>query len=214
METKHITTAATLKTAGSDAGSIEAAFVRFHNRDLDGDVILPTAFKDGQEVIMTWAHQWEHPIGKGVVRVEPDRAVFSGRLWLDTFDGEQAYKRIKNAGKLQQYSWGFQITDSNRGDFRGEPSRFIAGTELFEVSPVLIGAAGPGNTATLAIKHGRRDQRVTLTEHDVLVTQARLNGVYVPYAKSSPLYSPEDEIRCVVMEARETLARCDRAMGR
>lgn len=201
METKHITTAATLKTAGSDAGSIDAAFVRFNNRDRDGDVILPSAFEDGQEVIMTWAHDWTKPIGKGRVRVERDRAVFSGRLWLDTHDGEQAYRRIKNAGSLQQYSWGFQILDSDRGDFKGERVRFIKATELFEVSPVLIGAAGPGNTATLSVKDARGPLAHLSAEDRKAIDEAH-RRVY-----GFGINPTREDINRVVVEALVTQAR-------
>lgn len=78
MFTKHVTAPAHLKTAGADEGTISAVFSTFNVIDLDFDVTMPDAFTDGQEVMMVWSHDWTHPIGKGVVRVERDRARLNG----------------------------------------------------------------------------------------------------------------------------------------
>jgi HK97 family phage prohead protease len=125
--------------------------------DSDGDIVRSSAFTDGQEVPMVWSHDWTMPIGKGKVVVEPERAVFNGRLWLDTDDGVQAYRKIKNAGTLQEFSWGFRILDAEPGEQDGMPVRYITKAEVFEVSPVLVGANR--ETYTLAIKGRRRISR-------------------------------------------------------
>ena len=148
-ETKHVTTPATLKARGEE-GAVEAVFSTFGAVDRDGDVVLASAFTDGQPVAMTWAHDWSKPIGRGTVRVEPTRAVFVGKFWLDTDDGLQAYRKVKAMGELQQYSWGFRVLDSEPGRVDGRPVRFIKRAELFEVSPVLVGANS--QTGTLALK--------------------------------------------------------------
>jgi HK97 family phage prohead protease len=136
--------------AGDDApeGSLLAVFSTFDVADRDGDIVRASAFKEGQRVPMVWAHDWSKPVGDGTVRVEKGRAVFDGRFWLDTFDGEQAYKRVKNAGDLQEYSWGFRVTDTQpNSKISGYD---ITGAEVFEVSPVLVGANQ--HTQTLAVK--------------------------------------------------------------
>lgn len=150
-QTKHITTKASLTADGEEQGLIEAVFSVFDMIDSDGDVVTRSAFTNGQTVPMVWSHNWDMPIGKGKIRVEQDRAVFKGQLWLDTDDGLQAFRRIKNAAELQEYSWGFQITDAEPGKVDGRDVRFIKGTELFEVSPVLVGANR--QTQTLALKN-------------------------------------------------------------
>jgi HK97 family phage prohead protease len=152
FETKHVTTGATLKTEGDEAGRIAAVISTFDVVDHGGDVVLASAFTDGQEALMTWGHDWARPIGKGLIRVEPGRAVFDGRLWLDTVDGEQAYRKIRNAGDLQEYSWGFRILDADFAERDGQEVRVITRTEFFEASPVLKGE-GLG-TRTLALKSG------------------------------------------------------------
>jgi HK97 family phage prohead protease len=122
------------------AGSLQATFSRFGVVDRDGDLTLPSAFQDGQRVPMVWAHQWTEPVGDGTIRVLSDRAVFEGQFWTDTIDGEQAYKKVKRAGDLQEYSYGFQIRDAGPGTHDGQPVRVLKSLEVFEVSPVLVGA--------------------------------------------------------------------------
>ena len=151
-ETKHRTSGATLKDQGGEAGYLEAVISTFGVVDSDGDVVEPTAFTAGQEVPLVWDHDWSSPIGKGVVSVTDKHAIFTGRLWLDTFDGEQAYKRIKNAGTLQEYSWGFRILDADYAERDGRDVRVIKRTEMYEASPTLVGANR--QTGTLSIKSG------------------------------------------------------------
>lgn len=134
--------------AGDEAGSLRAVFSTFDIPDRDGDVVRASAFKNGQSVPMVWAHDWSRPVGKGVIRVEKDRAVFDGQFNLATEAGREAYEAVKFAGDLQEYSWGFRITDTQDNTaIRGFD---ITGAEVFEVSPVLVGANQ--YTQTLAVK--------------------------------------------------------------
>lgn len=150
MFKKHTRAPITLKAEGDGAGTISAVFSTFNTIDSDGDVVMPSAFTEGQEVPLTWSHDWSNPVGKGIVRVQPDRAVFEGQFWLDTTDGEQAYRKVKNAGSLQEFSWGFRVLESEPGTFEERAVRFIKRAEVFEVSPVLVGANR--DTYTLDIK--------------------------------------------------------------
>ena len=61
------------------AGEGRGRFSVFGLTDSEGDQLVPGAFKAGQEVPMVWAHQWDRPVGRGVVRVEHGQAVFAGR---------------------------------------------------------------------------------------------------------------------------------------
>jgi HK97 family phage prohead protease len=136
--------------ADAPAGSLQATFSRFHTVDRDGDLTLPSAFEDGQRVPLVWSHQWTQPVGDGTIRVLPDRAVFEGQFWTDTIDGEQAYKKVKRAGDLQEYSYGYIIRDAGPGTHDGQPVRVLKSLEILEVSPVLKGAGV--NTGTEHIK--------------------------------------------------------------
>lgn len=138
---------------GSADGAVEAIFSTFGVIDSDADIVLASAFTPGQQVPMVWAHDWQRPVGKGSVRVERDRAVLDGMFFLDTTAGLDAYRTVKAMGDLQEWSWGFRVTDADYGEVDGQSVRYIKGTELYEVSPVLVGANR--DTATLAIKgHG------------------------------------------------------------
>ena len=166
LDTKHITTAAEWKADGP-VGSLRAVISTFDVVDMDGDVVAATAFKDGQAVPMVWAHDWSRPIGKGVVRVEAKRAVFDGQLFMDTPDGQYAYNTIKGLAELQEYSWGFRILEAEPVTVNGQDARRITSTEVYEASPVLVGAAGRGRTRTLSLKDGLSAWAapMSLTEH-------------------------------------------------
>lgn len=149
MDIKRIRAALTLKQDG-DEGAVQAVFSTFNVVDKDGDIVLPSAITHGQQVPMTWHHDWATPVGKGAIRVEEDRAVFDGHFFLETEAGQEAYKTVKAMGALQEWSWGFRIIDAAFEQRDGEFIRIIKRTEVFEVSPVLVGAGE--NTHTLAIK--------------------------------------------------------------
>ena len=148
-ETKHLPVSLILK-ADQEEGTVQAVFSTFNVLDKDGDIVMPTAFTHGQAVPMVWHHDWASPVGKGVIRVEETRAVFDGAFFMDTQAGQEAYKTVKAMGELQEWSWGFRITDAAYEQRDGEFVRLIKRATLFEVSPVLVGA-GEG-TYTLAIK--------------------------------------------------------------
>jgi HK97 family phage prohead protease len=122
------------------AGSLQATFSTFGTVDRDGDVTLPSAFQDGAAVPMVWSHDWHRPIGRGTIRVLPDRAVFDGAFFTKTAWGRDAYETVKEMGDLQDYSYGFQILDSAGGTHDGAPVRVLKSLQVFEVSPVLVGA--------------------------------------------------------------------------
>jgi HK97 family phage prohead protease len=150
-DVKHITTSAEFKADGP-TGSLRAVISTFDVVDMDGDVVAASAFTDGQAVPLVWAHDWSRPIGKGAIRVEANRAVFDGQLFLDTADGLNAFNTIKGMGDLQEYSWGFRILDAEPVSKQGVDARCITKAEVFEASPVLVGAAGRGRTRTLSLK--------------------------------------------------------------
>lgn len=136
----------------TEEGRVKALFSVFGIVDRDGDVVEASSFKDGQVVDMTWHHDWKDkgPIGEGVIRVTPEGAIFDGQFWLDDEDGLKAYKKVKRRGDRQEWSWGFNVTDHAYEKRDGKSVRVIKGTEVFEVSPVFVGANQM--STTLAIK--------------------------------------------------------------
>jgi hypothetical protein len=135
-------------------GSFRATFSRFDVVDRDGDVTLADAFTRGQEVrIAQWGHNWGAPaVGKGAIDFDGERAWVDGAFFLDTTAGKDTYLAVKNLGTLQEWSYGFEIKDRSFGEFGDPPQQvqFLRRLEVFEVSPVMLGA-GVG-TGTDAIK--------------------------------------------------------------
>ena len=176
MDRKDFTATATLKASAgaADEGTLEATFSRFGVIDRDGDVVLASAVPTNTDIMMVWNHRWDMPIGRGVIRNDGQRAIFSGRFFLETTAGMEAYKTVKASGNLQQYSWGFQVLDSEWGNKDGRKVRFIKQTLPIEVSPVLIGSNQ--HTGTLQIKEANRTD-VDGLERDHLLVLARLRGL-------------------------------------
>lgn len=139
-----------LWTPDGAEGSLKAVFSTFNTPDKDGDVVLQSAFTDGQHLELCWAHDLSRPIGDGVVRVHPDRAEFDGRFWLDTDDGLQSYRKVKNRGARQEYSYTYEPLEAEQGLVDGKEVRVLRKLDVWEVSPVFRGAGV--NTRTEAIK--------------------------------------------------------------
>lgn len=135
-------------------GLVEAKFSTYDVIDSDGDVTVKGAFTDGQEVrISAWNHgSWQGalPVGKGVIHDEGDGAVMKGQFFLDTVAGSEHFAVVKALGDLQEWSYGFNVLDSEKGQKDGQSVRILKGLDVTEVAPVLKGA-GIG-THTLVVK--------------------------------------------------------------
>lgn len=132
-------------------GHLEAVFSRFNVIDHDGDITLADAFTPGETVRLLPAHDWTHyAIGKGTVRVEPDKALFDGDFFLSTTAGRDWYESVKALSDIQEFSYGFDILDSEMGTVDGQHVRILKKLRVHEVSPVTLGAGI--ETGVLAIK--------------------------------------------------------------
>jgi len=161
MENNKFNKSIEFKTTDDEKGSVEAVFSVFNNVDTDGDVVLPGSIKSGfkdNQVPMVFAHKWDQPIGKGVITSDDSKATFTGSFFMETEAGREAYNLAKEMGDLQEWSFGFRINDYESGKFKKDGTedeidvRFLKDLEVFEVSPVLVGANR--ETYTLAIKSG------------------------------------------------------------
>lgn len=132
-----------------EPGSVQAVFSTFGVLDSDNDIVLASAFTDGQPVPMTWSHRWEMPVGKGLVRVRENDALFDGSFFIETDAGQEAYKTVRAMGSLQEWSWGFRVIDAAYEQRDQEFVRVIKRAEVFEVSPVLVGAGVGTYTETI-----------------------------------------------------------------
>src|SRR5829696_6575608 len=130
MERKTLT----IELKADQPGHLEAVFSRFNVVDHDGDVTLPDAFEAGAPVRLLPAHDSAHyAIGKGVIRVDPDKAIFSGDFNLKTTAGRDWYESTKDLQDLQEFSYGFDVLDAEPGTVGGQPVRILKRLRVHEV---------------------------------------------------------------------------------
>jgi HK97 family phage prohead protease len=152
MEKKSFNTELEFKENADQTGQFKAVFSWFDVIDKHGDVTLPGAFEDGAKIkIASWGHRWENlPVGRGEIHQDEKKAWVDGMFFLDTESGLETYKTVKNLGDLQQWSYGFQVEESEDGTVDNKKVRILKKMTVFEVSPVFIGAGN--DTQTLTIK--------------------------------------------------------------
>ena len=142
-----------------DKRYIEAVFSLFDTIDSDNDVTKANALRSGytgNKVPLVWNHDWSKVIGRGIIETDNQKAVFKG-YFLDTEAGKEAYETVKAMQDMQQFSYGFQVMKSSKGnhiDSKGEevPVRVLEDVKVWEVSPVLVGAQQ--NSFVQALKSG------------------------------------------------------------
>lgn len=165
-----------VKITDESAGLVSAVFSTLNVKDSDGDVTLPGAFREGAEVrISAYNHaSWGAgmlPVGKGTIRTTDSEAILEGRFFLDTEAGRDTFTVVKELGSLGEWSYGFDVLDSEFGEHAGEPVQFLKSLEVHEVSPVILGA-GVG-TRTLSAKGRALDAPLDLPVSLVAAGQKR-----------------------------------------
>lgn len=135
-----------------DSGSFELAFSPTDKIDLDGDIVRREAIPDGIRLPLLQGHkQQEMAVGVGVVSHSDTHAILKGSF-IDSTAGRDARNTVKATADIQELSWGFSIKEANNIKVDGQDVREITKTIPHEVSLVLRGAAGIGNTGVLAVK--------------------------------------------------------------
>lgn len=135
-----------------EPGSVSAVFSTFDVIDHDQDVTVPGAFEENAPVrIAAWNHGWNQlPVGRGLIHSTEIEARMDGRFFLDTLAGKEHYLTVKALGDLQEWSYSFDILDSEFGEKDGQRVCFLRRLKVHEVSPVMLGAGI--DTRTLDIK--------------------------------------------------------------
>jgi HK97 family phage prohead protease len=171
MKTKTFRAAMEIKANGQP-GEFRAVFSTFNVIDHDGDVTLPGAFKDNAAVrISYWGHRWQDlPVGRGVIHQDEKQAWVDGVFFLETQAGKETYLTVKGLGDLQEWSYGYDILNSELGKQDGQDVRFLKALEVPEVSPVLLGAGI--DTRTEEIK----GMKAALPTHSTPTTDAAWDG--------------------------------------
>ena len=130
-----------IKAIDEVEGKVEAVFSVFNEIDSDGDVVMPDSIKSGygdNGVAMVWAHDWKNPIGRGEIVSDDSKAVFKGQFIMDTQAGRDAFNTVKAMGDLQQWSFGYEVLDSESGSFQKDgqntQARFLNDLKVWEVT--------------------------------------------------------------------------------
>lgn len=159
-------------------GEFEAVFAVLEVKDLDGDVTMKGAFEEGAEVrVSAYNHKsWDGvlPVGKGVIQEQGNQVTIKGRFFMDTEAGRDTFTVVKEMGDLQEWSYGYDTLEEERGTFKGKSANIIKKQKVYEVSPVILGA-GIG-TRTTAIKSLIEGDQETKQLNSTLFTYLRDAG--------------------------------------
>jgi hypothetical protein len=129
-------------------GAFRATFSTLNVIDLQGDVTLPGAFKNGAEVFVgAYQHEmWNLPPGKGAIDSDEETAWIDGEFFLDTTGGLDTYRTVKRAGGLMEWSYIFTVEEAEwadehrQGDDVFHDVRLLKSLDVWSVDPVLRGA--------------------------------------------------------------------------
>jgi len=138
-------------------GEVEAVFATLNVKDKDDDVTVPGAFTEGQQVVISsYNHKsWEGalPVGTATIHEVGNEVVMKGRFFLNTTGGRDTFEVVKELKDRQEWSYGFNVDDSEQGEFEGKSARILKKMSVFEVSPVMRGA-GVNTRTTYAKSFG------------------------------------------------------------
>lgn len=152
----------------TEEGVVKAAFAQTGVVDYDRDYTFPGAFPTKDLPISAYGHNsWPEkggllPAGKGSIREVGDLAVIEGKFFVDTTQGRDTYLTVKGMADLQEWSYGYDVTATADPPAGLKARRGIKVLDVFEVSPVLLGA-GIG-TRTLDIKGKRPETKSALDD--------------------------------------------------
>ncbi len=128
-----------------DSGRFEAVVLTYDTRDLDGDVVMSGAIPEGAPVAVSpYGHAsmgQAPPVGRATIGTRGNEGVASGKFFLNTTAGREAFTVVKEMGDAQEWSWGYDPLDFEHSDWNGQRARFLRQVKVYEVSPVLRGAS-------------------------------------------------------------------------
>ena len=137
------------KAGGDQPGYFKALVAVFNNVDDGGDRIIPGAFrkslKSNPRPPIIWSHQWQiPPIGQTLKARETESGLeIEGQLLLEDpgISGQYANSVLSGfkAGALKEFSFAFDVTDSEEVEEKGKTVRELKSLNVFEVGPTLIG---------------------------------------------------------------------------
>jgi HK97 family phage prohead protease len=170
---------ARVEVKSADKGEVRAVFSTLNTVDHDGDVTLPGAFTNGEKVrISAYNHQsWQGalPVGRGQIFERDSQVELEGKFFLDTQQGRETFAVVKEMDDLQEWSYGYDVIDSEPGTQDGRSVQYLKKLKVHEVSPVLLGA-GIG-THTVAVKGHASDADRAAIYRRAMLSMARASIV-------------------------------------
>lgn len=201
-----------LEIKDAEQGVVTAVVATLSVVDRDREVILPGALQNGAKVkLSAYGHGamfGDAPVGKGVITVEGDKAVFKGNFFMTTTRGIEAFRTIKELGTEQEWSFGFRVLESSDPDdaWRAKGAvKILKKIAAFEVSPVIIGAGI--DTGTVAVKEADAEAEAQAAA-EAAATQAESEAAA---AKAAQLAA--DELNQSAVEEFERFQRTSRRIG-
>jgi hypothetical protein len=136
-------------------GHAIAGIVHFDHVDLDGDVVLKSAWPTGEALPIQPSHDWtSYAIGEGKTGVKGDWGTVELDFFTETTAGRDWYLSAKRRGDRQQWSFGYQILEAEPGVKDGVPVQFLKKLKLLEASPVMLGAQPASHTMAIKAEAG------------------------------------------------------------
>jgi hypothetical protein len=140
-----------------DRGIVTAVVSTFDQLDLDAEVVLKDAIREGARLkISESGHSSIYgslPVGRGVVHVKYPHVILVGQYFMDVARARDAFLTVKALGEDAEWSLGFHVLrEAPMTEFWRErgAKRLFSELKLYEVSLVLAGAS-PG-THTVSAK--------------------------------------------------------------
>lgn len=208
--------ALTVEIKDAEKGVVEAVFATMEVKDYDDDFTMKGAFGEQEVRVSAYGHSsWtgELPVGKGTIREKGNKAVAELQFFMSTQRGREHFNTIKEMGKLQEWSYGFDVLET--GEVTEELRqigvfRVLKKLKVHEVSPVLLGA-GVG-TGTLAIK---QQKEAEVKDEEQVKSEAEEKAVQEEAARQAEEeVRKREELDTKLREERERLTRNVQKFGR
>lgn len=141
----------------SEEGKGTVIFATLGVVDKDGDITYKNAFGNNQVAHLLPMHVWKDAdspfLGIAKIREDGDKAIADIEINMDTQRGRDWRSSLKFAldrGKDIEWSYGYDVEDSDNPTIDGKKRRGLKSVTVHELSPVVIGAGE--DTRTLSMK--------------------------------------------------------------
>jgi len=201
------------KTLSDEEGKVEALVSVFGNVDVQGDRVMPGAFKDsigewqasGHPVPVIFSHDWSDVWSHiGVVdSMEETEKGLKAAYTLDIADNPVAAQvfRLMKRGSLKEHSFGYEVRKEKKGE---DGANELHNLGIIELGPTLKGA-NP-DTEVLAVKSaleevGAKAGRSISTKNESLLrtVQSAADGIRDAIAEVlGSLGDPEEQDKTTV----------------